>query len=388
MAQRKKMAAPQAEMRKGRRQPEKSPRETAAVRAATIHDVARAAGVSNFTVSCALNGKSGVAETTRAAVEAAARQLGYRPNPHAQRLVSGRALNAVGLFSLNLDFGVGTRKMREIQRSLLERGFSAAIHGFGYYAAQNAVDQAALLSDLRRQAPRAIVCETNGLKDEAVEELRLYVAEGGTLVCHCPYLDVDVACDKVILDYAPATRAAALHLLAMRHREPGFFMVSPHKPTGPLVDGFRQGLREGGSDLREDRILWGGDYAAYEEAGESLARQFLALREWPSAVYVVNDYVAQVFIAEIGRAGVRVPDDLSVIGNDDAPIARCGVLPLTTVSHPVAAITASVLQLLYSRLDGDYDGEPRREIVRSELVHRHSVVPPRESAGNVPKPCR
>lgn len=347
-------------------------------RAATIRDVAQAVGVSNYTVSCALNGKSGVAETTRAVVEAAARELGYRPNPHAQRLVSGRAPNTIGLFSLNLDFGVGTRKMREIQRSLLTRGFSAAIHGFGYYAAQKAVDQAALLSDLRRQAPRAIVCETNGLQEEAENELRLYVAEGGTLICHCPYLDIDVACDKVVLDYAPGTRAAALHLLETGHREPGFFMVSPHKPAGPLVEGFRQGLREGGSDLRDDRLLWGGDYAAYEEAGESLARQFLALRERPSAVYVVNDYVAQVFIAELGRAGVRVPDDLSVIGNDDAPIARCGVLPLT--SHPVAAITASVLQLLYSHLDGVYDGPPRHEIVRSELVHRQSVVAPRRAA--------
>lgn len=369
--------APETGAETDKRPRKKSPAGAATVRTATIHDVARAAGVSNFTVSCALNGKSGVAIATRAAVEAAARELDYRPNPHAQRLVSGRALKTVGLFSLNLDFGVGTRKMREIQRSLLERGFSAAIHGFGYYAAQKAVDQAALLCDLRRQATRAIVCDANGLQDEAIEELRRYVAEGGTLVCHCPYLDIDVACDKVMLDYAPATRAAALHLLEKGHREPGFFMVSPFKPAGPLVDVFRRGLREGGSDLRDDRILWGGDFAAYEEAGESLARQFLALRERPSAVYVVNDYVAQVFIAEVGRAGVRVPHDLSVIGNDDAPIARCGVVPLTTVSHPVSAIAAAILGLLYSRLDGAYDGPPRHEIVHSELVHRQSVVPAR-----------
>ena len=344
-------------------------------RTATIRDVAKAAGVSNFTVSSALNGKEGVSKETRAVVETVARELGYRPNPHAQRLVTGRALKTIGLLSLSLDFGVNTRKMRDLQRSLLERGFSAAIHGFGHYAAQKTAQQTALVADLRRQAPQAIICETNGLRDEAIAELRHYVAEGGILVCHCPYEDVNVECDKVMLDYGAATRAAARHFLQMGHREPGFFMVSPHRPVGPLIQGFEAGLRQGGSELRADRVLWGGDFASYEDAGELIAAQFLAIPDRPSAAYIVNDHVAQVFISEIGRAGVRVPDDFSVIGNDDAPIARCGVLPLTTVSHPVGAITARILNLLYSRLDGEYDGPPRRETVFSELILRESVVP-------------
>ena len=341
---------------------------------ATIRDVALAAGVSNFTVSCALNGKEGVSPSTREVVQQVARELGYRPNPHAQRLVAGRDLNAIALFSLNLDFGVSTRKMRELQKSLLDRGFSAAIHGFGHYATHNERDQVAVIADLRRQAPRAIVCETKGLQPAAVEELRLYQSEGGVLVSYWPTGDVHLECDEVALDYAAATADAARFFVEHGHREPGVFMLSPTQPDGPLLEGFARGLEAQGARLRPEFVLWGGDVAAYEEAGEQIAAKFLALRERPSAAYIINDYVAQVFIAEVGRAGVRVPHDLSVIGNDDAPIARCGIVPLTTISHPVSEIANRVLELLYSRLEGRYDGPPRREIIASELVVRQSVV--------------
>src|SRR5437868_6271333 len=107
--------------------------------------------------------------------------------------------------------------------------------------------------------------------------------------------------------------------------------------------GLRRALEETGVPLR-DEVL---DEDGYMEAGgEGMARHFLALSERPTGLCIVNDIVAFTFMLDVTRAGVRVPEDVSIIGHDNQPIAaRCPV-PMTSATQPVAQISQSVVQML------------------------------------------
>jgi LacI family repressor for deo operon, udp, cdd, tsx, nupC, and nupG len=112
----------------------------------------------------------------------------------------------------------------------------------------------------------------------------------------------------------------------------------------------------------------------YVEGGQKLAAEFLKLRQKPTGICVTNETVAAKFIIEVQRAGMQVPGDLSVVSHDDTPMAQCCAVPLTTISHPVEAIAGTVVEMLCSRLDGSYSGEPRTSILRGELVQRQSAA--------------
>jgi DNA-binding LacI/PurR family transcriptional regulator len=100
----------------------------------------------------------------------------------------------------------------------------------------------------------------------------------------------------------------------------------------------------------------------------------MALEQRPSAMCIVNDHAASAFVNEVQRSGLTVPRDLSIVSHDDSPVARYSVVPLTTVSHPVEAIARNVVNLLCSRLEGLYDGVPRRVIIKGQLMVRDSAV--------------
>ena len=91
---------------------------------------------------------------------------------------------------------------------------------------------------------------------------------------------------------------------------------------------------------------------------------------------IINDVTASTFVTQLHRAGVRVPQDVSVVGYDDTPAARYALVPLTTVSHPVKGIANPIVEMLLSRLDASYDGAARCLEVKGELVVRESTAPP------------
>ena len=111
----------------------------------------------------------------------------------------------------------------------------------------------------------------------------------------------------------------------------------------------------------------------YETGGEELAAHFLALSKRPTAVCIVNDYAALAFMVEMARAGVRVPEDVSVVGHDNQAVARYCPVPLSSVSQPIDQIARGVADLLFARLDGDTSA-PKRVEVRGEFIERQSIA--------------
>jgi LacI family transcriptional regulator len=206
-------------------------------------------------------------------------------------------------------------------------------------------------------------------------ELEQYRREGGIVVCYDHAVNFE--CDQVIFDRTDNTYQGTKYLLEAGHREIGFFFTGAPAHNEPEFNsrhaGFDRALREYGVASRAEWYYVGtGD----EEGGAALAKHILALKERPTAMVIVNETAAWAFIHHVNRAGIRVPHDMSIVSNDDLPIARYTTPPLTTVSQPVHQIATAAAELVKSRLRDHFDGPPRQIVVRGELVERESVAKP------------
>lgn len=386
----------------------------------TLQDVARALQMHKSTVSLALSGKGTIAAHTRLRVFEAARDMGYEPDPVAQRLAHGYNRSTVCLFSGVLDVGLTTEKILLVQRALAAHGLDVPIYTCGGLPStlpgeeaeiggkslaipapdendgvSNGENQAAQVRQLCRQRPRAILCAAQRVHPAVFRELETFQKSGGLVVSYDTPTPLE--CDQVVFDREDNAYRATRFLLEQGHRHIGIGMsrvpggdsgsIGGNGNSGGSSDdkisdpqhhrrrGFTRALREAGITPRAD---WFFNNATYEKGGAEMARAFLALRERPTAVAVVNDYVALAFMSEVMRAGVRIPQDLSVIGHDDQPIAAYCPVPLTCMTQPVDEIAQSVADLLLDRMQNRVadDAPPRSVVIRSGFVERASVAPP------------
>ncbi len=344
----------------------------------TINDVAGALGMHTSTVSLALSGKGTISARTREKVITAARDMGYQPNAFAQRLARGRDHQMVGLVSSVLDIGLATEKILRIQKALTERAIEAPIYNCGEPTGDAEQAQAEQIRHLCHLRPNAIICTTSQLDSAAIQELAFYQRSGGIVVSYDD--PIAMKCDQVIFDREDNGFKGAHHLLEQGHRRIGIGITSTADwlPGGVNLTqarrlaGWEHALKTFGAPLRKEWIFHA---SPYEQGGAEMARRFLALSDRPSGMCIINDYSAMAFMVEVMRAGVRVPEDVSIVSHDNQPVAAfCGV-PLTSVAHPVKVIVDKVIEQVTSRLEGSYQGEPRTITVRGELESRASTAP-------------
>ncbi|HEX8549992.1 MAG TPA: LacI family DNA-binding transcriptional regulator [Abditibacteriaceae bacterium] len=341
----------------------------------TIHDVAEALGMHKSTVSVAFSGKGNLSVATRNKVLQVARELGYEPNPLAQRLANGVSNSLICLFSGVLDVGLATEKILLIQKELTERGLEVPIYTYSDQSEGGKTSQAAQVKQLCRQRPRAIICASQMLNHSVYDELAAYQNNGGIVVSYD--IPVPLNCDQVVFDRENNAYQGASYLLSKGHRRIAIGISGPGiKPGEPLsgphgirMKGFERALQEFGAS---SELLFVD--STYERGGAALAAQFLKLKERPTGICIVNDYVALAFMTEMMRAGVRVPHDVSIIGHDDQPVADYCPVPLTAISQPVGEIAHAVVALLVERLEGSTVA-PRTQNIRGKLIKRQSVVP-------------
>ncbi len=343
--------------------------------AVTLGDVARAVGVAPMTVSRVLNGRGNVAPETQVAVRQAVEKLGYEPNRSAQHLAGGRDQRTIAILLGGLDFDVTLHKVADIQRQLSARGYNVPLHTLGALVPSQKNEQTALAREIRRQKPRALICKFGALAADAQEEVRRYHREGGLVISFNEPADLE--CDQVLFDREDNTYQAARYLLELGHRDLGFWASDISVwTTEPRIQGFRRALREFGAPARPQWQFSGGSHLANERSGAELAAQILALPKRPTGLCIVNDSAAVICVGELMRAGLRVPDDISVISHDDLPIAHYGAVPLTAVSHPIEATARAIVELLCQRIEDGFDGPPRQLNLRGELRVRQSTAPP------------
>ena len=344
----------------------------------TIDDLAGRLGIAKSTVSKALSGKGTISAGTRDRVRHAARELGYEPNPVAQRLAKGGRNPQVYLFSGTLDLGLATQKIRLVQQALNEHGLEVPIYNAPETVRAGGLTQAEQIRQICRQRPRAILCAAQSVDPEVYRELEAYRHEGGIVVSYDT--PIPLPCDQVIFDREGNGYRTARHLLEHGHRKIGVGMTAisarlanaENIPQAQRLRGFRRALDEAGVPFREE---WLFANQSYEAGGEQMARRFLEMPERPTGLCIVNDIVAFTFMVDVMRAGVRVPGDVSIVSHDNQPItARCPV-PMTSATQPAEEIARAAAGMLLERIDG-YAGPPRVVTVRGELVERDSVAAP------------
>ena len=325
----------------------------------TMRDVAEAAGVSRALVSIVFRGAPGASEQTRARVLEVADRLGFRPNRSASLLKLHR----------NRHLGV-TMHVRSTFHAELVEGIQAAADAAGYEVVLSAVAPGrpeeravATLLDFRCEA---LLLLGTGLDESALADLGRRV----------PLVLVGGARARRTLDVVRSSddRGAGLvvdHLVALGHRRLAHVDGGSTLPSTERRRGFSRALSRHG--IAAAAVLTGGDD---EAAGGRAAERLLAGDELPTAVTAYNDQVAIGVLERFGRAGVRVPADVSVTGYDDTAFAALLAVDLTSVNQDAPAQAVGAVEAAVERLDGGRT-QPAERVFEPRLVVRGSTAAPR-----------
>ncbi len=330
----------------------------------TSLDVAQAAGVSSATVSRVLNNKGHVSPETRRLVLQTAERLGYVANPQARSLAGGRS-HVVGL----LVHGMESSYMGAIVRGI-DRALSAALYDLMLYTTHY------------RQAQEAdyVGAITRGLADGLLLVLprdpAAYLAS--LQQQHYPYMLVD---HQGLGDYRRSVGAtnvegayeATRYLIELGHRRIGF--ITGPQTLGCAVDrlaGYREAMADAGLAL-DPALIRPGEF--FQPQGFVCAEQLLALPERPTAIVASNDEIAFGVVEAARIHGLRLPEDLSVVGFDDTPRASQVHPPLTTIRQPLEQMGQVAAERLLALIE-DPTLVVERITLPTELIIRGSCCPP------------
>jgi DNA-binding LacI/PurR family transcriptional regulator len=314
---------------------------------ASLRDVAQRAGVSLATASRVTTGTDGVRPETRARVEEAMRDLLYVP--------PGRKpeTGAIGLLVPELTNPIFPCLAQAMEARATEAGLATILCNTTAAAFREA-DYVHMLLDRRVDGMIFISCQMTHLAGDHDHYGRL-VEEGARLVFVNGALDgLDVPC--VSVDERHAGYLATRHLVSLGHERIGFVAgPADYLPTREKAAGREEALRQSG--LHPDGLVVHGDFTL--EGGRRAARGLLQRADRPSAVICSSDVIAIGVVQEARELGLRVPDDLSVVGFDGIEAASWVDPPLTTIEQPIDQIASTAVELLQTVIEAPDRSLPR-----------------------------
>jgi len=337
-----------------------------AVKRLTLADIARMAGVSIGTASRALNNAYGVSPTTRQRVLAVAEERSYVVSPEASRLARG-ATGRVAVVVPHLARWFFGEILEALDDTLRDADLDVLLYHVG-----DLDDRRKFFEELpaRRKVDAVIVVAfpVEELERQRLELLGVHIVAAGGQHATYPYVCID---DEV------AGRQAMDHLLNLGHHRIAMIeAIDPDQPVNPSgrSAAYHHALRDAAIPV-DPRLTvscnWGG------EEGAEATGKLLSLQHRPTAMYAHSDEVAAGALRTLRRAGVRVPQDISLIGIDDHPLAN--LIDLTTIRQPVrdqgTAAARLVLNLLAEESDID-----AAVTLPTQLIVRHSTAPPPKPA--------
>jgi alanine racemase len=349
---------------------------------ARIADVAREAGVSKTAVSFAFNSPERLSAATASRIREVADALDYRPHPVARMLTQKNTMT-IGLLTPQVLSAVFANPFF----ATLCGGVAAVTDQAGYGLLFVSPLHGSLVRALGRATVDGFVAVGLSEDHPEVEQIRragvpMVLVDGDAFPEH----------GSVESNDEVGARAAARHLLALGHREfvvvgieppnmPGLFEYSAG-PTETVASrrltGYRQGLELGGIALADERIVVGpatfdGGVAAFRRVWEDELR--------PTAVLAMSDVMAMGVIWAAREAGLRVPEDLSVVGFDDLDVATHANPPLTTVHQPIRQKGEESAKLLLRMIASPDVDRPEHRVLETRLIIRASTAPAPGRAG-------
>jgi LacI family transcriptional regulator len=328
---------------------------------ARIEDVAARAGVSVGTVSNVLNRPQAVAPKTRARVETAIAELGYLPNESARALVSGRT-RTVGLVVPD----VTNPFFADLARGAEEVADKHDVVVMLYNSAESAERELRYLGRLETQRVMGILVTPVNRGGRAIGEL----IDRGTPVVLLDRGQAARSVCSVAVDHRAGGGLAGSHLTERGHRRIAFVggpLAAPQ--VGDRVDGARAAVLAGGGTLEVIETP-GLTVAAGRDAATTLLQRPADRR--PTAVFCANDLLALGVLQTVTRAGLRVPEDLTLVGYDDIEFAAAAAVPLTSVRQPREQLGRVAAELLFEEINDAGRHSHRQVVFQPELVVRRS----------------
>lgn len=327
----------------------------------TIADVAREAGVSTTTVSHALNGTRFVAEATRRRIDDAVERLQYEVNSVAQSLKRDKS-DAIGLLITDISNPFFTSLVRGVEDVANRAGYSVILCNTD----EDPAKELTYLRVLRRKRVDGILLAPTGTRQPLLDGL---VDDGFPVVC-IDRPSPGSPCDAVLVDNVGGARAAVQHLIRLGHRRVGVISgLAPVGTSSERLDGYREALRDHG--IPEDPALVREGNSRLD-GGYRRVLELLDLPAPPTAVFTTNNLMTLGALGALQARGVRVPDDVAVVGFDDFEWAVVLRPRLTTVAQPTYEIGETAARLLLDRVERKSDGAPRRVVLPTRLLVRES----------------
>ena len=332
----------------------------------TITDIARLAGVSKKTVSRVINQEPYVNKATRERIEAIIAEHGYQPDPQARGLAFRRSF-LVGLIHDNPNSQYVENVHLGILDALASRGYELVIRPCDRRSPTFLDDMRVFVERLRLFG---VVLTPSVSEDERLAKL--------LESANCPYVRITCAAvDKpsrlVLTRDAHGAAAAARRLAELGHRRIAYISGPPlFRSAHERREGFIAGLAEYGLELAPELTVPG---AYTYESGLARGRDLLARSDRPTAIFAGNDEMATGVYGAAHELGLRIPEDLSIVGFDDAPIATRMWPAMTSVRLPVREMGRAAAEQLFAK-PKDPTKTPTAAEFTPALIERQSTAPP------------
>ena len=335
-----------------------------------IADVAREAGVSKTAVSFAFNSPERLAAETAIRIREVADTLGYRPNPVARMLTQRQTMTlgvltpqALAVIFSNPFFALFSEGVAHAAEDLgYELHFISPLHGSLALAVGRATVDGVVAIGLSADHPEVGQIRGAGLP--------MVLVDSDDLPEH----------SSVVVDDEAGARAAAQHILELGHRDLLVIAVEgpvspsgerkPHGVTERRLRGYRAALEAGDITLQDDHVVAG---RASIEGGASAFQRAWAAGLRPTAVLAMSDAMAIGAMRAARELGLRIPDDLSVVGFDDIDLAAHVDPPLTTVHQPIRQKGADAVRLLLAEVEQREANRPEHLRLETRLIVRAST---------------
>lgn len=330
----------------------------------TSAEVAMRAGVSRSAVSRVFTPGASVSKTTAAKVRAAASELGYRPNVLARSLITGRS-RIIGLVVAYLENQFYPEAIEKLSKSLQERGY----HVLVFMASNDEAATQGVIDELLDYQVDGIVVASVGISNDLTRRCE----DAGIPIVLFNRDQFDDRLSSVTSDNHAGGRKLAEFLISGGHTRIGH--IAGWGGASTQIDreaGFSAGLQKAGLSLVAREI---GNF--HFDTAKVAARAMFDVDAPPDAVFVANDHMAFA-VMDVLRfdLGISIPNDVSVVGYDDVPLAAWRSYDLTTVRQRANAMVAQTIDIIMTRLD-DKNMPPRRVSIDGPLIMRTSARKPK-----------
>jgi LacI family transcriptional regulator len=330
----------------------------------TIKDVAHLAGVGVGTVSRVLNNSGYVSVETKRKVEMAIDQLSFSPSPLARDLTL-KITHTIGLLLPDIANPFFPAMAKAVE-------YTASQHGYGVFLCNtdnNPREEEAYVNMFRVKRVDGVVWGGIDVRADLIEQLQT----SGINVVLLDRFIAGAIVDTITIDNIKAARAATEYLYRLGHRVIGHI-------AGPLdlstskdrAEGYERALRDSGIGY-SPALVAEGDFQF--DGGYRGASDLLDSGHPITAIFAANDLMAVGAMHACTDRGLRVPEDVSIVGFDDIPMASIVRPRLTTIAQPSYQLGMTAATLLIDRLEGHHDGPPRQMVLETTLILRETCMP-------------